>query len=393
MPESWRPPRWVEEARAEWPRPENLSLAAEEGARAAYFEMLELIRRPGVVQEVGTDTLGAVMYGAYAGKNMPDIRKIALEYGREVFFQLAGQYLLEWDPELGPADCSELKDGELSVLVQHGRYLQRQMAPNETMSTAQAKLENLTAQAIHDCGSLHGYLGFSPEERLSQHPTTVAEVANRKQIARVYEMVMQGVDTTALLAMPGIVMPRGTLDYVASFWRWLSDYPFVPDRTPGLDPTAFEQNSYIVTHALYIPTGYQRYRLEPSDSPQLLAYLRENFYAAIDLGSLDLLAEFVDNFRQLNCTADNDVQVRDGTRFMLHLYEQAGRNWTMIREEDEKGEKLLTFDLMHKPLTAYAGLHRRDMEMPAPGTYGVVAMEIMRRAQVGNFSADTGALT
>jgi len=205
-------------------------------------------------------------------------------------------------------------------------------------------------------------------------------MGDSEKINLEYSMLLQSIDTVGLLALPEVTMPRGTLDYVVSYWRYLSGYPFARAGTRGLDDTAFEQNSYIVTHALYLPTGYQRYRLEPGDSPQLLAYLRENFYAAIELGSLDLLAEFVDNFRQLNCTVENDIQVRDGTRFMLGLYEKAGREWTKVREAGEETADLSAYDVMHKSWTAYVGLHGRVPEEPRPGTFGAEARKIMALA-------------
>ena len=132
------------------------------------------------------------------------------------------------------------------------------------------------------------------------------------------------------------------------------------------------------------------------------------------LGELDLVAEFVDNvrkadisrivhyvaaatdlfspsepnntplqirsflafhalqFRQLGCNEANDLQVRDGTRFMLRLYRAANSSWAAHREPWE-ADKVGPYSFVHKPWTAVAGVKDRKIFEPrADGTYGQI---------------------
>jgi len=375
MPASWGPTPAQEAALNQSLPVANLSQAAEAAAREAYQELVEFISRPGMIEELDTDALEPIINGAFAGSNLPDIQSIGLHFGRDIWLNLSMPYLAE-TMKVG---CNQLSNTSLAMLVGYGGYLQRRLPGNATFDAAYAKLSNLTQSALDDCGTLEDYLGFDPANRTGSYPKLLDEIASDVQIDEIFDMVLQAVDT---LGLSTFELPTGTLEYTARFWRYLFQYPFVPagEYNEGLRDESFEQNSYIVTHAAYIPTGYQRYRLEVRDAPWLFHYLRENFYAVMELGSLDLLAEFVDVFRQYNCTEENDAQTRDGTQFMLGLYEKAGRRWTSVRESREVEGDLSSYDLMHKPWTAYVGLHARVLEAPLPGTYGAAAREAVERA-------------
>jgi hypothetical protein len=89
------------------------------------------------------------------------------------------------------------------------------------------------------------------------------------------------------------------------------------------------------------------------------------------MGELDLLAEFVDLFRQYGCTERDDLQLRDGTRYLLKLFHTAGDHWMAHREPNEKA-KVSDYDAVHKAWTGMAGVRVRVPEPAKPGTYGGV---------------------
>jgi len=289
---------------------------------------------------------------------------VGLSLGQEILIQMANIAL-----ENGSPTCAGLRDSDLPTLVQYGHYLQLQAPPNATFRTVQEALMNATNDALDNCSSLEDYLGFNATVRLSKYPKTMEEISSSdKWIDPIYSMVLQGVDTLGLLGIEGLHVPHEALDYVASFWAYLFDYPFPrADEYPdGIHDPAFEQNSYIVTHLAYVVTGYQRYELTPNDAPWLFKYLRENFYPAVESGHLDLYAEFLDNFRQYGCTSLDDQQTLDGTLVLLERYQQAKGRWMDYRDPDDDA-KLGTYDIMHKAWTAYVGLHQRVIETPPPG--------------------------
>jgi hypothetical protein len=127
-------------------------------------------------------------------------------------------------------------------------------------------------------------------------------------------------------------------------------------------------------HIAYIPTGYGRYPIYIANAPYLYNFLRENFYAVLEMGELDLVAEFVDLFRQYGCTEQNDLQVRDGTRYLLKLFHTAGDHWMAYRGPHEP-VKTTDYDTVHKAWTGMAGVRVRVPEPAEPGTYGGIVRQ------------------
>lgn len=365
FPSSWRAPDNLIHEISNITVPTNIVEAAEVAARSAFWDLVEFTKRPGMVDELGTDALESIINGAFAGSNMPEIRKAGISLGQEILIQLAQNALQDGSPT-----CAGLRDSDLPTLVQYAHYLQLQTPPNATLQTVQDALMEATNNALVNCSSLEDYLGFNATVRLGKYPTSIKEVSSAGDwIDPLYAMTMQAVDTLSLLGIKGLNMPGGALDYVASFWAYLFDYPFprAQDYQDGIYDPAFEQNSYIVTHLAYVVTGYQRYELETADAPWLFKYLRENFYAAVESRHLDLYAEFIDNFRQYGCTSQNDQQTMDGTLVLLERYRQAEGHWMNHRDPDDEAE-LGAYDVMHKAWTAYVALHRRVYEKPPQGT-------------------------
>lgn len=134
----------------------------------------------------------------------------------------------------------------------------------------------------------------------------------------------------------------------------------------------FSLTAYLATRIGYLITGDDRHPIYVQDSPALYRFLRENFYAVMQMGELDLTAEFVDDLRQYGCTEQNDQQVRDGSRYLLQLYHAAGDQWMAHREPYEKGKTVDDYELIHKAWTGLEGLRVRIPEAPVRGTYGGV---------------------
>jgi hypothetical protein len=82
------------------------------------------------------------------------------------------------------------------------------------------------------------------------------------------------------------------------------------------------------------------------------------------------LASFVDSLRQYGCTAENDAQVRDGTRYLLKVFHDSNDRWMNFRRDGETKGSLDDYALIHRPWTAVLGLRERRPEPPGAGTYG-----------------------
>jgi hypothetical protein len=172
--------------------------------------------------------------------------------------------------------------------------------------------------------------------------------------------------------VPGLTVPQEMREFSPTLWSFLETYPIRDASTyeEGADDDDFIEAAYLATHIAYIPTGNHRFPIYVEDSPALYRFHRENFYPVMEMGELDLIAEFVDSLRQYGCTAENDLQVRDGTRYMLGLFHAAGDSWLGHLEEGEVGPD--DYDLIHKAWTAVLGIRPRNIEPAEPGTYGGV---------------------
>ena len=154
------------------------------------------------------------------------------------------------------------------------------------------------------------------------------------------DLVLWSVSFTDAQLVAGLELPAEARDLPPALWRFLAHYPLPGARSyrNGASDTRFYDTAYLATHIAYIPTGYGRYSIYVEDAPSLYRFLRENFYAVLEMGELDLVAEFVDLFRQYGCTEQDDLQVRDGTRYLLKLFHGAGDRWMAYREPYEGGQ-------------------------------------------------------
>jgi hypothetical protein len=226
------------------------------------------------------------------------------------------------------------------------------------------RLVNLTNASARACGSIEAVLGYDYRQMLS---------SGRIPGDEAWELVMWSIRFIDAQAIRGLAMPSGARMLPEDVWRFYERHPFTgaaayPDRANNDE---FYKTAYLATHLAYIPTGYGRYRIYVADSPTLYEFLRGNFYAVLELGELDLVAEFVDLFRQYGCTERNDLQVRDGTRHLLKLFHAAGDRWMAHREPYEEKE-VSRYDAIHKVWTGMAGVRARVPEFPEPGTYGSI---------------------
>lgn len=173
-----------------------------------------------------------------------------------------------------------------------------------------------------------------------------------------YQLLLWLVCLLDAAAVPGVQLPPDLARFAPRVWQRLVDHPFVDaaDCEQGAMSDAFYDAAYVATHIGYVPTGYGRHRLREADHPRLFAYLRRNFDAVLQMGELDLVAEFVDLFRQAGTDAP---LVGRGTEHLLALHEQAG-SWMGHTEPWDELEPP-PYDLVHKAWTGIAGVRRRAL--------------------------------
>ena len=361
MPPSWRPPVATDDR--PWSPAEQAD--ADAAVRAGFEEMAAYFdAHPEALPELWDNAVEAFVDVAYAADNMPALRDAALDRATGSLFAI-----------VGPTHPRAPRCGEGGAVRTRRVYAHTLQArrPTDELARLRARLLDRTNVALADCGGLAGIIGADPFERLGDPALPNGEV---------YGYVMWSITLLDAQTIDGLHLPEGVTAFVGRLWGYLGRYPLpaAADAPDGANDPAVYDTAYLVTHVAYLPTGYGRHRLRVEDAPWLHRYLRENFYAVLAMGELDLVAEFVDLYRQYGCTEANDRQLRDGSRHLLRLYATAGRRWMAHRESYETMESN-AYDLLHKPWTAIAGLRRRRFEPIRPGSYGAAAQAAIEQGR------------
>jgi hypothetical protein len=312
--------------------------------------------RPAAVAALEGDAVEPFIDSFYAAANMPTFQLAARDQARRVLTPLMAPYLGRGSDS---ATCTEYSS--LLALTIYAHVLLQAGDARMPMMVA------LTNAAYHACGSLEAAMGYDYRRRLAAENLSTNDV---------WDLAMWSINFTDAQLVEGLELPAEARDLPPALWRFLAHYPLAGARAypDGALNRKFYDTAYLATHIAYIPTGYGRHPIFIADAPDLYRFLRENFYAVLEMGELDLVAEFADLFRQYGCTEQDDLQLRDGTRYLLKLFHTAGDRWMAHREPYETA-KVSDYDAVHKAWTGMAGVRVRVPEPAEPGTYGGVVRQ------------------
>jgi hypothetical protein len=355
MPESWRPWGEVQKGLSAAPWSASEAKDAVYAIKTGLDEMIDLYsQRPAAVAALWEDAVGSLIEVTYAGANMPAIEVAARNAAHRNLTMLIEPYLQR---DLKSASCDEYE-----LLLPLAIYARNFYQAEDARIGAMVALTN---SAYRACGSLEEAMDYDYQRMLAAKNTPTDDV---------FDLVIWSLLFIEAQLVPGLELPDEARNFPAALWSFLENYPLVGARAyqDGAWDEDFIDTAYLATHIAYIPTGNHRHPIYIEDSPSLYRFLRENFYAVLQMGELDLVAEFVDSFRQYGCTEENDLQVRDGTRYLLNLFHAGGDRWMTYREPDETDEEVDDYDAVHKAWTGILGVRVRVLEPAEPGTYGGV---------------------
>lgn len=355
MPAAWRPSGSVQRGPASQPWSGSESVEAAFSVRRGVEEMIELYeRRPQAAQDLWEDSVASLIEVTYASANPPGVDELARDGARENLTVLVQPFL---DRSADTATCSDYESVLPLALHAHNQY----QAQDERIG----HLVEMANTALQECGSLSAAMGIDYAPLLD---------SGRASLDEAFDLMLWGLLLIEAQVVPGLDVPAEARDFPPTLWWFFRDYPLPgADQFPeGAEDEEFIETAYLATHIAYIPTGNHRYPIYVEDAPGVYEFHRENFYPVLQMGELDLVAEFVDSLRQYGCTAENDLQVRDGTRYLLDLFHAGGDRWMTYREPGQTDEEVDDYDLVHKAWTAVLGVREHAIEDPAPGTYGGV---------------------
>ena len=360
MPDSWRPTAEQEQKLAQQkkliagPWTDSEAREAEYAIRTGLGEMLDLYaKKPDAVAEIWEDSVGSLVEVTYSSANPAELDTAASDGARRNLSRLIQPYLSRKAKSM---ECDEYEDILPLAAYAGSRY--------EDNDARTVKMVELTNAVVKECGSLKAAMGIDYAPVLAGEKSTNDE--------EVFDLVIWSLLFIEGQLVPGLQMPAGATDLPARLWEFLRTYPLPAASTyeGGARNEKFIDNAYLATHIAYIPTGNHRFPLYVQDSPALYQFHRTNFYAVLEMGELDLVAEFVDSLRQYGCTPANDRQVLDGTRYLLDVFHSGGDSWMAYREPDEEDADVESYDFIHKAWTGVLGVRERTIEAPDPGTYG-----------------------
>jgi len=357
MPINWQPSGHVQQGLSTAPWSIGESQDAESAVTTGFHELQQFFsNRPSAVSFLGSDAVEAAIDASYAASNMPALQFAARDLARRNLLQLLAPYLARRSVTATCREFSLL----LALTIHAHALLPVYDARTSTMVT-------LTNAAYKTCGSLVAAIGYDYRQKLGVGSPTIDDIWN---------LVMWSITFTDAQLVPDLNLPTEAYDLPPTLWSFLEHYPFVAalKYPEGARNRTFYDTAYLATHIAYIPTGYDRYPIHIEDAPWLYRFLRANFYAVLDMGELDMVAEFVDLFRQYGCTERNDLQLRDGTRYLLRLFHAAGDSWMNHREPHEP-DNTGDYNEVHKAWTGMAAVRVRVPEPDKLGTYGGVVRQ------------------
>jgi hypothetical protein len=357
MPESWRPSAKMQKGLRAEPWSAREAEDVQYAIKTGVDEMLDhFAKRPNAVTELWDDAVEALIDLTYSGgTGSPAVDAAARDGAHRNLGILIAPYL-DRDPKSARCD-------EFEKLLPLAVYAHRFYSADDTRT---AKIVALANSAYRKCGSLAKAIKDYDYPGMLANKTLPTE--------DVFNLVIWSIQLIEAELVPGLELSREARELAPKLWRYLESYPLDGAKAykNGAWSEKFKATGYLATHIAYIPTGYHRHPIYTEDSPRVYRFHRENFYPLLEMGELDLLAEFVDSLRQYGCTEENDMQVRDGTRYLLKVFHDGKDRWMNYREPGETDKDLDDYDLIHKPWSATIGIRPRVPEPAAPGTYGGV---------------------
>ncbi len=371
MPASWRPSAELQPRLNSTPWSQSEARDAKRAIETALNEMIGYFQqKPAAVQALWDDAIEALIQVTYASANAPEFDAKVRAAARSNLTALVAPYL---NRNAEAATCSEFERLLPLALFAHRLY------PAGDARTG--AITTRTNAAYCACGSLKAATGYDLEEFLADQQgapdafdeSQEAEKAqDLEDLEDLFDLSLWSLWLIEAELYPDIELPDEARNFAPKVWKYFETYRLdgASEYEDGAKDEVFFKIADLATHIAHIPTGVHRFPIYEEDWPRLYRFHRENFYPVLQAGDLDLFASFVDSLRQYGCTAENDAQVRDGTRHLLKIFHDNDDHWMVHRRGEQMSPDIDDYALIHRPWTAVLGLRARHPEPPIPGTYG-----------------------
>lgn len=360
LPLSWAPPTTAHTRLSEQPWSKREKVEVVHALRRGLDELKTYYAaHPPVISQLGDDAAASFFEIGYGQKELPSIKAVARRRGERVLDKLIQPFLRK---QATAMLCSDYES-----LLPLAMYARRYYAASDDRT---AKIIERSNAGLKACGSIAAAIGFDYVQRFK---------ANDLSTEDVFNLVIWAIWFSEAPLTPSLELSDDARRLPERLWTFLQAYPLLnaTHYKEGAANQQFYDNAYLATHIAYIPTDVHRYPIYRQDFPGLYRFFRENFYAVLQFGELDLVGEFVDSLKQYGCTEENDAQVRDGSRYLMRLFHDSGDSWLAYRETRLSASATATnpadpYEMMHKVWTGMLGIRPRTPNPIEPHTYAAV---------------------
>jgi hypothetical protein len=369
MPHSWRPSPELQKSLNPAPWSSRETQEAEHSVERGVDEMIEFFKRkPSAIESLWGDSIEPLMQVTYASANPPALDAKVREAARSNLTWLI-DLSFKRQPDPKQVTCDDLDRLLPLAIFAHELY-----PANEPRTVRVTQRANAAFRA---CGSLEEAMGYDPRKILAD------KRASPDRLLNVYIWALWFLEAEA---HPAIELTAEARALGPQLWRYFETYRLAGAREFKEGPwdDAFIAVADIAPHIVHLLTGTNRFPIHVEDSPALYRFHRENLYAVMQVNELDLFASFVDTLRQYGCTPENDIQVRDGTRYLLKLFHKGNDRWMSFRQAGETDATIDDYGLVHYPWTAILGVRARRLEQPGPIDHGGLASRWLPHRQRRN---------
>ena len=365
LPKSWQPSTKLRPKLNPAPWSKSEAKDAIYAMETGLDEMVSYFRnKPSSIASLGADSIEALVQVTHSSANSKEFNSKVLDAARHNLTYLIDGYF-ESKPDLSKLHCDDFER-----LIPLSIFAHKLYPPKDSRTV---KVTKRTNAAYNKCGSLKVATG-------NDHIKTLAiKQSTPKLMLELYIWALWFMEAELF---PDIKLPVSAYEYAPAVWKYFKTYQFIGAKEFKDGPWSeqFIAMADIAPHIAHLPTGTHRYPMKVEYLPRLYKFHRENFYSALELGELDLFASFVDTLRQYGCTAENDVQVRDGTRFLLKIFHQGNDRWMDYRQDGETDENIDDYGLVHYPWTSILGVRVRKLDQRKPDNYGGVISRRLKLA-------------
>ena len=371
MPTDWRAPEDVVFADPGGPWTSEEQTLADEAVNRGLDELVSFLEsaKPSRIQRLGVDAVNSVFDYVLGSQEMPEFHQKAVDTSIKVL-KISVQKHMNKDEKSEP-ECDKMYARTTLTAFAH-RLSMESPKDLELKGILDSLVDHLN-KSIEVCESLD--LMFS--DGVNEEDSWREDMKDKElHVDDINSWIMWAVALTDCLTIPELALPEDAQDFVASTWEYFADYDIASNKEYEHEEEVDERGPFVkmanlATHVQCISTGCGRHYSYVKDAPYLYHYYRENFYAAMNQGGHEVVADFIYNLMNYGCSPENDIHVRHGFRFMLHMYTEADHSFVNNLEEWEHKEDLSDYERIHKPWTGIAAVEtKRCFEPELPGSYG-----------------------